>query len=248
MKNLPCQKRRHIVKISSDGSKGKVYRCANSAAIFYNKDVSKAVCVACSLRRPLIRPVTCKELPPNKAIWPEPHFDQDHNLIYSLVNRTERPPCPQGYIRKDNGWKFKSIWKPCPFRQFMNVRTPKGNLQLKTHCTAQKNKLVSYDICKKCLSNIKSSVPKTLSVPETPGATKLLTNYWKAVKKWIAAGRPTRDIESVQKIHKEFCTPCDWYDSKSQRCKGCGCQVKAKGMALLNKIKMKTEHCPRGYW
>jgi hypothetical protein len=85
-------------------------------------------------------------------------------------------------------------------------------------------------------------------VPEIPGIGQQLATYWKALKKWIAAGRPERSDAEVEQIHAQHCSKCDWYDAESKRCKGCGCKVKAAGAAMMNKIKMATEHCPRNFW
>lgn len=127
----------------------------------------------------------------------------------------------------------------------MNIRAPKGDLQIRAVCDARGNAEVSFDDCNKCLSAIKQVGGEA---PKSPGVVELATTYFGAVKRWIAAGRPTRDATEVGKIHSDFCVPCNWYDSQTRRCKGCGCQVKAKGMAMLNKIKMETEHCPKNLW
>lgn len=84
--------------------------------------------------------------------------------------------------------------------------------------------------------------------PPVPSlATRVLT-YTQAVAEWIAAGRPERSDEEVQRIYKEHCEPCSWRKRRSNICRGCGCRVAAYGMAVLNKIKMATQHCPREKW
>jgi hypothetical protein len=84
--------------------------------------------------------------------------------------------------------------------------------------------------------------------PNYPGLKTQAANYWGAVKKWIKAGRPERSEEEVKRIHSNFCEKCDWYDQDAGRCRGCGCRVKAAGAAVLNKIRMGTEKCPKGLW
>ncbi len=269
MKNLRCQKRQRIIKRSKDGGAKEKYRCVNNTSEKYRHDVTESICKNCTLRRPLLKLIaTCKECAPSAAIWPEPSY-QDTNIVYSSQEGAEQPPIPEGYVRKADGWQFESKWGKCPYRQFTNQRAPKGNLQVQAHCDAQYEHVVSYEDCKKCLTAIveiggnldeqfvKDSIPlpeaikKRLGkkgIPTLPGVSESLDTYWKAVKRWIAGGRPVRGPEEVKQIHKDFCAPCDWYDAESQRCKGCGCVVKPQGVALLNKIKMQTEHCPRNFW
>jgi hypothetical protein len=84
--------------------------------------------------------------------------------------------------------------------------------------------------------------------PEYPAMSLQLWAYKEAIIKWQKAGRPTRTNEEVQKIHDTHCVGCSWYDPDKKRCKGCGCRVTTGSVAVLNKIKMKTEHCPKGEW
>ena len=76
---------------------------------------------------------------------------------------------------------------------------------------------------------------------------KRITNYSKAIKEWVTAGRPTRTEKEVDRIHK-ICVGCDWYDKESSSCKGCGCKVSQNSFAVMNKIKMATESCPQDKW
>jgi hypothetical protein len=150
----------------------------------------------------------------------------------------------------------------------MNKRTPNGDLQIDARCGLRGNTPVGHERCKRCLSDVgeiggtldKGEAIKSLSLPEPmkeldengvpsfPLAAQLMATYWAAVKRWIAAGRPRRSSEEVKSLHATFCAKCDWYDPESQRCKGCGCRVKPKGIAILNKIEMATEHCPQKFW
>ena len=84
--------------------------------------------------------------------------------------------------------------------------------------------------------------------PQYPPMSMQLWAYKEALQKWNAAGRPVRSKEEVNHIHETFCMKCDWYDEKKKRCKGCGCRVTIGDLAVLNKIKMATEHCPRELW
>ncbi len=84
-------------------------------------------------------------------------------------------------------------------------------------------------------------------VPAPSLATRILS-YTQAVAEWLAAGQPERSDEEVQRIYKEQCEPCSWRKRRTDICRGCGCRVAAYGMAVLNKIKMATQHCPREKW
>lgn len=87
---------------------------------------------------------------------------------------------------------------------------------------------------------------------EYPAFTVQLWSYKEALLKWAQAGRPKRTQEEVEQIHSTYCnplgSPCEWYDSKQNRCKGCGCKVTVGSLAIFNKIAMATEHCPREKW
>lgn len=274
MKDLPCQKRRRVVIRNRDGSQEEVYRCANGIVSTYKSDVDRPACAGCPLRRPLLQlSPSCKEHPPAEPTWPQPYFGEHDNLIYPYQEDVEQPPVPAGYTRKGeagaDSWWFINEWGKCAYREMVNRRTPSGDIQINAYCIIKAAKRVSCDDCKLCLDDLskvggeldKKTVEDNIPIPEPmkeelgedaipqfPGAGEMLNNYWKAVKKWIAAGRPTRGNTEMKKIHEEFCSKCDWYDADSQRCKNCGCTVKPKGIALLNKIKMQTEHCPRSFW
>jgi hypothetical protein len=86
-------------------------------------------------------------------------------------------------------------------------------------------------------------------VPNYPSISMQVWSYKEALIKWNKAGRPKRTQEEVEHIHSSFCASgCDWYDEKAQRCKGCGCAVTVGSLAVFNKIKMGTEHCPKDKW
>ena len=85
-------------------------------------------------------------------------------------------------------------------------------------------------------------------IPHYPSISMQIWSYKEALIKWNKAGRPTRTQEEVEKIHEEFCVGCEWYDVDQKRCRGCGCKVTVGSIAVMNKIKMGTEHCPKDKW
>lgn len=273
MKNLMCQKRRRIIIRKKDGDNKEVYRCAHGATEKYKHDVDENTCQSCTLRQPLLKVSSvCKEHPPKQPIWPEPYYTDSGDVVYQYQENIESPPEPQGYERKGKAgkrsWQFTNKWVNCKYRHKANILTPKGDLQVRAFCGIKGNRPILPEDCEKCLADVisiggnldtkqvENNIPllepisdeEQNSTPDYPSTIELLDSYWKAVKRWVAAGRPTRTDSEVEKIHEEFCSKCNWYDSEAQRCKGCGCRVREKGAAILNKIKMKTEHCPRNFW
>ncbi len=81
---------------------------------------------------------------------------------------------------------------------------------------------------------------------QPPNLPQKAVRYGKAVKRWIAAGRPERSDEEVNEIYETLCQPCQHFNGKS--CKICGCRIKRSGQALANKVRMATEHCPIKKW
>jgi hypothetical protein len=90
--------------------------------------------------------------------------------------------------------------------------------------------------------------PTDARLPDTPGLVRRTLSYAEALIAWTAAGRPKRPDKEVERIFHQQCKPCKWYDPERQICRGCGCRVADNGYAVLNKIKMATENCPRELW
>jgi hypothetical protein len=72
--------------------------------------------------------------------------------------------------------------------------------------------------------------------------------FAEAIIKWEKAGRPTRSDDLVRKIFDNHCCPCSEFDKDNGLCSICTCKVQQEGVAVLNKIAMATEHCPRRKW
>lgn len=85
-------------------------------------------------------------------------------------------------------------------------------------------------------------------VPNYPAMSMQMWLYKEALVRWNKAGRPVRSAEEVEEIITAHCKPCDWYDAEAKRCKGCGCKVTTSSVAVFNKAKMLTEHCPKELW
>ena len=81
-----------------------------------------------------------------------------------------------------------------------------------------------------------------------PSLLARIQSYKAAVREWKAAGKPERSAEETTQIFHQFCKPCERLNSVWHVCAGCGCRVSATGAARFNKIKMATQHCPRGLW
>jgi len=243
---MHCEKCQKIILRKQDGTQEEISRCVNTASCTYRKKVNVSDCAACVLRVPIIFQIsTCGEKPPQKPIYKQPVFGSKDEIIYEIIG-SNPPPCPLGY--KQDGWTFYSDWIKCPQRIQLNKLTPIGDVQINCFCGFTKHSITPID-CENCqldLSNVSNE--ELLSVPDMPSLSEQLSHYWQAVKKWISGGRPVRSNGEVEKIHADYCTRCDWYERESQKCKGCGCNVKSEGIVLLNKIKMATEHCPRNFW
>lgn len=77
-----------------------------------------------------------------------------------------------------------------------------------------------------------------------PGIARKVSNYSKAVEKWIAAGSPMRTQEEIASIFS-ICEVCPRFTNEGRpRCKLCGCSVNKSPDGLWNKIAMATEGCP----
>ena len=67
--------------------------------------------------------------------------------------------------------------------------------------------------------------------------------YAAAILKWSRAGWSRRTPDEVKAIFRTKCLPCP--ERQRGKCKKCGCRVSEGTIALVNKIRMATEHCPK---
>ena len=103
--------------------------------------------------------------------------------------------------------------------------------------------------CKGCQEEERKLITKYEGkAPEYPALLMQLVSWKEAIRKWRTAGKPVRTDKEVKKILDTHCKNCSWYDKDQRRCKGCGCKITDGGVAIFNKIRMATEHCPREFF
>lgn len=231
-----CTRRQTIVRRNSDGTESIRQKCINGMACTFNTTVTNETCSQCVLAQ--TRDCHCHLIPPLHPTFNQPVFDLEKNVCYD----TGLPPCPYGYSATDNPLVFKSTWSDCPYLEFSNELNQDGSLKVVGFCSIT-NKITCPASCKECDGAVSNISPK-----EYPSLATELNTYLYAVKNWIQEGRPTRTDAEVKHLHDQYCSKCDWYDTEQQRCKGCGCKTRAEGAALLNKLRMSTQHCPKQLW
>lgn len=87
--------------------------------------------------------------------------------------------------------------------------------------------------------------------PKRISAKTKVLRYAEALAKWVKAGRPTRSDEEVEQIYvicagDENQDACEFFQDDT--CQKCGCVIRKKPAAFLNKLKMATESCPVDKW
>lgn len=109
------------------------------------------------------------------------------------------------------------------------------------HMCSVTNLGVTPQICHQCDSTTRVEERKN----QAKFGTKVM-NYFGAIRRWVASGRPTRSEEEIAALFAEHCKGCDMYDAEKHACKSCGCNVSEDADPLDNKLAMATEHCPLG--
>lgn len=115
----------------------------------------------------------------------------------------------------------------CPFR---------FNRAKDTICSIT-NLRVNPEICGRCEAETRE---------HTASFGEKVTNYFGAIRRWVAHGRPTRSKEEIEQLFNEHCKGCERYDEEKHACKNCGCVVSTDSSPLANKLAMATESCPLG--
>lgn len=98
---------------------------------------------------------------------------------------------------------------------------------------------VDREICNRCDEETRERVAQ---LPDK------LKGYATALKRWVAAGRPTRSEEEQKRILEEHCHKCEMFDREKNACMNCGCSLAQTGNPLTSKLAMGTEKCPLGRW
>lgn len=104
-------------------------------------------------------------------------------------------------------------------------------------------------VCSVCGRTIKA--PKTNIVHATcrskPTMLTQAVNYTKAVVQHIATGAKTCTDEEVA-ARLVICQACESYATEKQYCRLCGCSCNVGKSPFLNKLRMKSQECPKGKW
>ena len=152
------------------------------------------------------------------------------------------------------------VYPPCPTRALGTVKGVVKHAWCDDASKDRYRRLVKPIDCRRCLglepeASPADNVPPEplkplapLEPPEPPGLVRRALSYTEALARWTAAGQPERSDKDVERIFHQHCKPCSWFDPERQICRGCGCRVAENGYAVLNKIKMATENCPRDFW
>lgn len=112
-------------------------------------------------------------------------------------------------------------------------------------------------------SNPNGTVKDTVA----PGIVSQAKHYISAVMRWREAGYPVRTDDEVETIFREKCSCCHLYSEIKGICthSECGCLVRSPNSsklanaaraigvtipieAMVNKLRMATEHCPENKW
>ena len=80
-----------------------------------------------------------------------------------------------------------------------------------------------------------------------PSIVRQAVNYTKAIVQHIATGSQTRTDEEVNSL-LEICEQCEHYNKDGKYCRICGCRCNANKSAFTNKLRMKSQSCPKGKW
>lgn len=111
--------------------------------------------------------------------------------------------------------------------------------------------------CQRPTKPTKPIIPKSVRVQIAPPRAKQieappliirLKTWVEALEQWDAAGNPVRSQSQIDDIYKTHCKPCSFRRKTENICLVCGCRIATYGFAIFNKIKMATEHCPKGKW
>jgi len=234
---MRCQKLRTIVRTARDGAKTHLLQCANQQAKTYGKEVPQSTCDGCVLHCPFSKAAGCH----GKKLKTQPVKDGSE-IVYPVAVDVQL----EGYTKLDD-YTYQSDWGECPARAFYNEVSHGGDLIIRAYC-AVTNKVTSFKKCQACKEGVPPAAAPSKEALNAPSLAARAWSYTKAMGRWLKSGGRVRSKVAVDEIYNNHCKHCDWFDSKEQACRGCGCVVSTNSMAIFNKIKMATEHCPKNLW
>jgi hypothetical protein len=170
-----------------------------------------------------------------------------------MATNEEYPPCPKRLIRADahplcndrtKGYSLRPV-RPIDCRRCLGLEPMPT--EVATPESSPKPLTVAPPLPALPPQPSGSAAPQP-EPPTPPGLIHRAYSYAEALARWTAAGQPVRPEKEVERIFNEHCKKCGWFDPEKQICRGCGCRVAENGVAVLNKIKMATEHCPQDLW
>lgn len=198
-------------------------KCINRSCKNFGKEVSRDhcdnVCPMVVLDQRLHRSVERK---PDMG-HPEPEFDGG----ILKCNYT-----PSGFEEVSIG-RQKCQYPECDSLIMQASLTKDGKIKFHFYCAGKPTTLKD---CKRCQNG------------EAPSFLKQAKNYMGATTNWVSSGMPERSDEECLNILNNFCIKCEHYDKAKGRCNICGCKLNTSPVAFANKIRMATEHCPKGKW
>lgn len=145
-----------------------------------------------------------------------------------------------------------SICAMCPVRVLLDKKKKPDVVELPVLGSQQ------YPPCEYRLTDQKCAVSGLPTSPEQCNACAVESiehsetfmgktmKYARAMRRWVAAGRPERSEERVEHLLETHCRGCRMFDENRQVCNACGCSMKKSLPAIKNKLKMATEGCPLG--
>jgi len=108
-----------------------------------------------------------------------------------------------------------------------------------------------YAVCTACGRKIRAHLVGHVAVKcrgtSKPSLLNQAANYAKAVTQHVLTGSQTRTDEEVSEL-MQLCESCEHYDQQIGRCGVCGCRCNKSKSAWLNKLRMASQHCPKGKW
>jgi len=262
---MNCTKRQKITK----HTKGEIYtffKCTNCLCDNYRKEVTEDDCSNCPLKQ-MRRETNCRRQKPCSVKM------EQGLLVYGGpcpegFQETEKgfkniwPECPQAFtnntIRRDGvfapivfcGEKNKQVtYEECAkcFKQLEKINNEAADKEIKKEEVLEKIRDEQSKELEKKTNELREKLKQeNEKVPESfPSLDSQVKNYSKALYKWVTGGMDSRPKEEVERIF-DICKSCEFF--KDGRCLVCGCRLANKGVAVTNKIKMATEHCPKGKW